>query len=204
MIAEEFFLPVAEEIFCETLIKLGSVQRSSDPLRLRFESADWFVEIFALKSDGPRYSPRVEMGPIPEMGLLHREKQIDILFSLPIESSLRQYNLLWRYSNSDELKISFDRVLREIFIPFSIPLLSNKIVLIELVKNRNTEIELIWKNEIHKHNDKILREKANIELRKGNIEAFLKLIDEMPIDRLTDLEILKIKYLKNKITTQLR
>ena len=200
MIAEEFFLPVAEKIFGKALINLGAVKCSSDPLIIRFESADWFVEIFALKSDGPRYSPRIEMGPLPEMGLLHREKQIDILFSLPIKSLLRQYNLLWRYSDADEMKLSFDRVLREIFVPFSVPLLSNKIALIDLVRNRNAEIEFIWKNEIYNHNDAVYREKANIELDRENIGEFLNLVGKISIDRLTDSELLKIKYWKSKIT----
>src|SRR5438270_7291516 len=115
MTAEEYFRPVAEEAFGDYLRSLGYVLTKSESLLLRFEKNDAFIELFALATDGPRYSPRVAIGPIPELGILTRQKQVDIMHALPEQSPLRRYNLDWRYTSPSEMKASFYRVRDEIF-----------------------------------------------------------------------------------------
>src|SRR6266540_2940268 len=109
MIAEEYFQPVAEEIFAETLRQLGANKIRSGPMVVRFEAGFWFVELLALPEDGPRYSPRVEIGPLPESGSMSRDKQVDVMHTVPADSPLRRYNLEWRYANPTEMREVYTR-----------------------------------------------------------------------------------------------
>ena len=68
MMPEEYFAPVAQAVFGPRLLALGARLTETGPLLVRYESKGWFVELLALANDGPRYSPRVEIGPLPERG----------------------------------------------------------------------------------------------------------------------------------------
>ena len=110
MAADEFFSRVGREVFEAYLKTLGAhyVDQSSTTV-VRFAAHDWYVDLILLLEDGPRYSPRVEIGPLPELGSLSRERQIDIMHTVPIGNELRNYNLQWRYRDAAEMLSVYER-----------------------------------------------------------------------------------------------
>lgn len=88
IIAESYFVFEIEPAFDETIKRIGGKRMPhSSPLLVRYEGENWFVECVALAEDGPRYAPRVEIGPLPELGILVRDKQVDIMHTLPPRKS---------------------------------------------------------------------------------------------------------------------
>ena len=65
MSAEKYFRRVANDVFSPLLKSLGARAVSNLPLLVRFETLSWFVEIMALKEDGPKYSRVWKWGRYP-------------------------------------------------------------------------------------------------------------------------------------------
>ena len=89
MPVEEYFDRVAEQVFGDALIALGANKVRTNPrgpwspLCVRFESTSWFVELVVLLEDGPRYSPRVHIGPLPELEFNKLGRNLDIMHCVP-------------------------------------------------------------------------------------------------------------------------
>jgi len=194
MLPEDYFAPIAQELFSHIMLRLGAEVGGVAPLSVRFEARDWFVELFALASDGPRYSPRVDIGPLPEIGLLSRDNQVDIMHTVPEGSPLRRYNLDWIYRDPAEMRNAFSRARDEIFVPYAIPLLSDQGSLKRLVAKRSREIGEQWKAEVEAHNDGVYRAKAQQAAAAEDYRGYLEHMRKIPSERLTKAERARVKY----------
>lgn len=199
MTAEDYFVRIAREVFASRLSDLGAEEVKIDLLTVRYQTLGWFVELFALGEDGPRYCPRVAVGPLPELGIMERDKQVDIMHTLPVGDPLRNYNLDWRYTNPDEMRHSFTRTLNEIFIPCALPLVLVPAQLKGLVVARSEDINKRWHEEIQSHNDSIYREKAIAAFTSKSWRIFLENIRHISEERQTDIERAKIQYAEKQL-----
>lgn len=200
MTAENYFQSVVEEVFAGTLRELGARKVRSTPLLVRFEEAHWFVELLALPEDGPHYSPRVEIGPLPERGVSSREKQIDVMHTVPADSPLRRYNLEWRYTNATEMREAYTRIRDEIFIPRAIPVLRDRDRLSRLVALRAETVQAEWTNEIATHNDAVYRAKAQAAIAAKDYAGFIEHMMNIPEERQSDAEKARIRYAQKQVS----
>jgi len=199
MTAEEYFQSIAEEIFAKTLNQFGAGKVSSGPLVVRFENDGWFVELLALSEDGPLYSPRVEIGPLPERGALARDKQVDIMHTVPADSPLRRYNLEWRYSGPAEMRQVYTRVRDGIFTPYAIPVLLDHERLTRLVASRSQQLQKQWRDETTAHNDAVYRAKAQAVIATKDYEAFIDQMKNIPEERQTEIERTRVHYAMQQV-----
>ncbi len=199
MVAEDYFSRVAEDVFAATLLALGARKVLANPLCVRFVSIDWFVELIALHEDGPRYSPRVEIGPLPEISKDARDQRVDVMHCVPDGSSLRRYNIDWRYQDSDEMFESFIRVRDEIFKPYAIPFLVDQLSLVRLVKARSKAIEIEWAIEISEHNDAVYRAKAKAAMSAKDYREYIVCMSRISVERQTESERKRVAFSAKKI-----
>jgi len=118
--ADVYFVSTVRDVFDEYFAERGAFPMAHcGASMMRYEAPEWFAEVIYLPSDGPRYSPRVELGVIPEPFVDPRRNRIDVLHTTPIDSDLQTYNLTWRYTNSHEARHAFvrdyDVVYRSVF-----------------------------------------------------------------------------------------
>lgn len=199
MSAEDYFLQVSEDVFSALMRGLGAKEICATSTHLRYEARDWFVEVLVLLNDGPRYCPRVEMGPLPELGVLPRETRVDIMHAVPAHSPQRDYNLAWRYEDRESMQNTFIRVRDQIFVPYAIPVLQDRELLVNLLQCRLREIEGQWKSETISHNDSIYRTKAQSALSAKDYHEYLVNMRHIPAERQTNSEAARVKYAKQKI-----
>jgi len=199
MAAEQYFQSIAEEIFSDILGQLGARRTRLLPLVVRFESGEWFVELLALAEDGPRYSPRVEIGPLPERGTLPRDKQVDILHTVPGNSPLRRYNLEWCYSDPIEMRHAYKRVRDEVFKPFALAVLLDRKRLNGLVASRSQEVQRQWEEEVAAHNDAVYRKKAQAVIAKKDFKSFLEQMRKIPEERQTKAERARVRFVEKQL-----
>jgi hypothetical protein len=198
MSAEKYFRRVANDVFSPLLVSLGARAVANLPLLVRFETLTWFVEIVALKEDGPKYSPRVEVGPLPQLSRDRPHTQIDIMHFVSEGSPLRRYNLEWCYRDASEMQASFVRVRDEIFQPYAVPQLVNPLALMLLISARSRQIVTQHEQEVAAHNDAVFRAKAQVAKGLNDGRSYLAHMKRIPETRLTDTERKRIAYYENK------
>ena len=196
MLSGDFFLPVAISVFGEALGKLGARKSKSTPYSVRFETSDWFVDLFAIPKDGPPYCPHVEVGPLPPLGQHDYQNQVDIVTMLPKDSDLSDYNLRWRYFDPEEMKAAFSKIRDEVFIPYVIPFLRDQQELTEFVKAAANEVYEQWQEEVATHNSDIYHARAETAFKSKKFREFLNQMKKIPIDRRTKIDLARIKYAK--------
>jgi hypothetical protein len=201
MIAEKYFEETALRVFADYLGGLGMNLVEADETHLRYSGAHCFIEVFVLSDDGPKYSPRIEMGPLPELGVMSRDRQVDIMHTLPVSSPLRRYNLEWRYADAEEMEAVFVRARDQIFDVYARPLLSKHDDLIELVQERSKEISERWQEEIADHNDTIYRRNAAKAFAEKRYREFIHEISKIPNERLSATELKKLSYALRQAST---
>lgn len=193
--AESYFCPEVVGMFDDLMQRLGAIRvQWAQDLSVRYEGPHWFVECFALAEDGPNYSPRIAMGPLPEMGWLPRDKQVDIMHALPKESQLSRYNLEWRYSDASTMRAVFRRVRDEIFIPFAVPILFEPLALETLVRERSNALNRQWKDEIKQHNLSIIRRRAAAAWQAKDYSVFLKEMEAVPDGDMSPVDVQRIAF----------
>jgi hypothetical protein len=197
MAADQFFTQVGREVFEPLLKDLGAryVNQPSATL-VCFAANEWFVELEVLPEDGPRYCPRVSIGPFPELGLLYRQRQIDIAQTVPIGNELGRYNLQWRYQDAAEMHTVYEQVREKIFMPFAVPFLADPERLRKLVSHRCEEIEREWKAEIAHHNESVYRSQAEQAFRQAKYADYLAQIRQIPEERWSAVDRARIKHAK--------
>jgi hypothetical protein len=199
MAADEFFSRVGREVFEPCLNSIGASHVNQPlPTVVRFGSADWFVELILLLEDGPRYSPRVEIGPLPELGSLPRQRQVDIMHTVPIGNELRRYNLQWRYRDATEMRTVYEQVREQIFKPFAMPFLADPERLRTLVSDRCAEIERAWRAEIAHHNTSVYRSRADQAFQQGDYAGYLLHIGQIPEEGWSATDRRKIDFARRK------
>lgn len=200
MRVEQFFGRVGREVFEACLMSLGARYfEEVSPTVVRFLADGWFVEMLVLLEEGPRYCPRVEIGPLPRLGLLPRQRQVDIKHTVPAGNELRNYILLWRYRDEDEMRAVYQRVRDEIFQPFAAPYLAQPTRLRELVYRRCEEVEREWEAKIAAHDEAISRTKADQAFRQANYAEYLAEMKEIPEARWSELDRRKVRYAERKL-----
>lgn len=194
----QYFEPVATAVFDSVLKSLGAIRSpSKDPLTVRYEADDWFLECIVLLEDGPQRCPRVVVGPLPELGFMARDKQIDVLHTTPIGSVLRSYNFDWCYESEDEMRISFEKVRDRIFIPFTVPLLRSPRLLESAVRQRSAEINARWEKENKLHNASVYRSLASKAWATKDFAEFIAQmakIDQIDPAFLTSIDHARLSY----------
>jgi hypothetical protein len=202
MAADEFFSRVGREVFETYLKTLGAhyCDQSSTTV-VRFAANDWYVDLILLPEDGPRYSPRVEIGPLPELGSLSRERQVDIMHTVPIGNELRNYNLQWRYRDAAEMLSVYERAREQIFKPFAVQYLIDPERLRELVTRRREEIEREWRADIANHNEAIYRNKADHALHQADYANFVMHMEKIPEERWSAADRKKIEIARRRNCT---
>jgi hypothetical protein len=157
--ASAYFVNTARNVFDDYFAARGALPMpSSSHEVVRYETAAWFAEVIYLPYDGPRYSPRLQIGVIPEPFDDPRRNRIDVLHTTSIDSDLRRYNLTWRYTNSQEARQAFMRVRDEILTPYTDAFLNDVSRLRSLLEKRNHEVDLQWDLEIRRHNEGIVHD----------------------------------------------
>ena len=151
-----------------------------------------------LTEDGPNYSPRIAIGPLPEMGPLPRHREVDIMHTVSPENPLRQYNVLWQFRNPLEMCDIFLRVREEIFKPFAEPYLRDAPCLCKLVSQRCAEVERNWHTQIVDHNEGICRKKAEKAFRACNYTEYLTLLSSISQERHSDIDKKRIAIATSK------
>ncbi|MBS0410028.1 MAG: hypothetical protein JSR86_08945 [Proteobacteria bacterium] len=200
MAAADYFTAVARNVFADTLISLGAREVIVEPLLVRYEGNGWFVELLALPEDGPRYSPRVEIGPLPKLSVLPEYNRVDIALTVRPDSLLRGYNLLWPYSDAARMREVFIRVRDEIFVPSAVPVLLDRKVLIALITARSKQLYEQRLDEIERHNDAVSRKKANAALKAMDYREYLEELGKVSPERQTNAERAWIRYARKKLT----
>lgn len=198
MRAEDYFSSVAQDVFGDSLLALGARLTECGPLLVRYEAKNWFIELLALASDGPRYSPRVEIGPLPERGIQTVDKQVDVCRTAPVGSPLRRYNLTWRYSDPEQMREAFAKVRDEVFEPFALPYLSNPSFLTDLVIRQSVSVRKQHGAEVAAHNQSVHRAKASAALAAGDDAEYLRQMDFIAPDQQSKSERARIEYLRKR------
>lgn len=194
MTAEDYFEAEIHLVLGSYLSGLGLTVVSSQPRLVRFANRDCFVEALVFAEEGPKYCPRIEIGPLPELGGMSRDKQIDIMHTVPKSSPFRRYNLEWRYSNKEEMESVFSRVRDQIFDDYARPYLFDRVRLLEVVRVRSEEIDVQWQGEIRDHNDTICRRNAMKAFSEKNYREFIQEMAKIPLERLSPSEVKKLNY----------
>jgi hypothetical protein len=196
---EEYFGLGVRSIFDSAIQVLGGQEVAHlSPAMVRYEGLDWFVECFVLLEEGPRYCPRVHIGPLPERGLMIRDRQMDILHATPIDSPLRRYNLIWRYSSAEELNEIYSKVRDLIFLPYAVPLLRNNAKLVEAIQRHSEEVNSRWQKETEDHNSSIIRRKAATAWTVKDYPGFISEMEKLPSSSLTESEKHKLDYARKQ------
>jgi hypothetical protein len=194
MAVETYFCEVARRVFEKYLNGLGAKFAKGSHTSARFDAMDWFVEASVLLENAPKYCPRVSVGPLPELGFMERDKQVEVLHTLPEESPLRRYWFEWRYTNACEMVKAFEQLRDKIFRVYTEPFLFTPERLRVLVSARSKQINEEWTREIDAHNDSIHRRNAQSALKAHDYSTFIQETGEIPYERQTELERKKLDY----------
>src|SRR5690349_13136652 len=106
---EDYFLSVVHLVFDEFFAMRRARFVDLGLNLVRYETPRWFAEAIYLPMDGPKYSPRVEIGVLPDLFVDPRRNRVDVLYTVPEGNELRQYNLMWRYTTRSEALAVFTR-----------------------------------------------------------------------------------------------
>lgn len=197
MTINDYFVRTVEEIFDSAMVDAGGSRvGSSDLFCVRYEGETWFAEILVLIEEDPLFCPRVEIGALPELGYMARDKQVDITHTIPALYDLRDYCTKWRYRDEQGMRETYCRIRDEIFIPYSIPFLKSPADLIQLVRFRSEMVNKLWHEETLRHNSSIIRRKATEYWKSKLFNQFVVELEKLPLVALTELDKRKIAYAK--------
>ena len=191
-----WFTRIAEKVFGDYMRSLGTESpiRNKTGTTVRFEGDGWYTEVIVFPEDGPNYCPRVMIGALPEIVWDPRDKQVDILHTLPNQSPLRRYTLEWRYSDPNQMEEAFQRVKDEIFKPYAEEYLANAQRLRSLIGARSGKIHEESEAEIDSHNDAVHRRNAEKAFKSRDYLAFIDEMGQIPSDRHSRINRERLKY----------
>ncbi|GEM_PF-2044270 len=198
--ADVYFVSTVRDVFDEYFAERGAFPMAHcGASMMRYEAPEWFAEVIYLPSDGPRYSPRVELGVIPEPFVDPRRNRIDVLHTTPIDSDLQTYNLTWRYTNSHEARHAFVRVRDEIMMLYTDPFLNDVSQLRILLEKRSLELDRQWKDEIQQHNDGIAKEAADAAFRAGEYASVVQILKVISPDSLSPVDRKRLDAARKRV-----
>lgn len=179
--ADAYFVSVVRGLFDDFFSTRASMPlESARRDMVRYESHAWFAELIYLPEDGPRYSPRIEFGVLPELFADPRHNRVDAMHMIPSECELRHYNLRWRYSNESEAHSSLLRVRDEIIAVHATPYLANTAQLRRLLDVRAEELDGDWALQIQLHNEEVSRQTAQSAFNIGDYESVVRHLTAIP------------------------
>lgn len=221
---ETYFTEIARKVFDDYFAHLGAyfVEESSSSISLspshsasepnkyilgdrnkhyfiRYDGPTWFVEVLYLPSDGPRYSPRVVIGPIPETWTDPRRNRVEVLHTIPEGHDLRRYLFEWEYSTAEELERSLTKVRDLILESFTRPFLEDQEQLISLVAKRARMLDEETQTQTRNHNESIFRRLAEIAFQRRDYAETARYLMKVDKERLTPAEIKKLAMSLSKI-----
>lgn len=167
---------------------------------VRYEHPTWCIEVLYLPTDGPRYAPRVEIGPIPETQLDPRRNRVEVLHTIPEDNDLRRYVFMWEYQSEEELEASLIKVRDLVVEPFSVPFLKDSAQLIALVEERAKKVDNEWRTQILCHNESIYRRLANEAFRRKDYEEVVRNFTKIGGQRLSPVEVKKLELARKRIS----
>jgi hypothetical protein len=192
---ELYFVDVVRGIYDQYFMNGHALCRCERTDLVRYEATNWFAEIFYFWTDGPRYSPRVAVGCIPDaFNDDPRRNRVDVMYIVPDGSSLRRYNADWRYRNETEARVVFARVRDEIVEPHVMPFLADSSRLHDLLMIRRQELDRQWKEEIQDHNEVIARRAADDSFRARQYDEFLEKMSSISADSLSAADRKKVEF----------
>lgn len=179
-----------------------SALRNQTGTTVRFEGDGWYTEVLVFPEDGPNYCPRVEIGALPEIAWDPRDKQVDILHTLPSESPLRRYNLEWTYRDPAKMEKIFERIRDEIFKPCAEEYLANSQRLRSLIGVRSSQTHERSEQGIDRHNDGIHRRNAESAFKRQDYSAYIKEMTHIPSDRHSRIDRERLSYATRRTKRQ--
>lgn len=192
---EVYFREIGASVFSDYMLRLGAhIAETGSPTSLRFESDSWYTELLVFPEEAPRFCPRIVIGVLPEIGYMDRDRQVDILHTLPRDSALRRYNLEWRYSNAIEMQQVFERVRDELFRPYVEPYLTDTQRLRSLIGVRSGKINEEWIAEIDAHNEKIHRRNAEQAFKNRDYTTYVREMAKIPVTQLSNADRKRLEY----------
>lgn len=186
----------------------GLVQsyRSADDAFARtvcFETNDWFVEVYEYPGEAHAHAydgrpcryVHVSVGQVDDPP----DQSEDIGATIPDESPLKEDNILWRYSDLEEMREVFIRARDQIFIPFVIPILLDRTTFRDFLDRMRSERKKRWHNRIAEHNSSIYHSKAEDAYKTKDFHRYLAEIERVPSSQLTKVDLARIKYVSKRV-----
>jgi hypothetical protein len=190
---------VVRDVFDEFFANRGAFHVSCNESNVvRYERQDWFAEAIYLPSDGPQFSPRVEIGVLPEVLIDPRRNRIDVLHTLPEGSELRRYNFMWKYTNEHEARLAFTKVRVRIMEVYIDPFLNDSPRLRRLLEDRCRELDQQSRMEADEHNQSIDREAAQSAFSAGDYESAVHYFSRIPAEALLASEKKKLEFARKR------
>jgi len=201
MTADVFFIDVATAVFDDFFQKYGAQREPmTDPTAVRYSTDAWFAEVLYLPSDGPNYSPRVEIGCCPGIFDDPRRNRVDVMHTAAQNSEEYDYNLRWRYQTREALNSALIAVRDRILNVYSLPYLQDTNRLRTLLEQRHNVVEAAWTTEIDEHNDSIFRTDAEVAFRHKDYEKVIQCYGNIPPERRTKIDDSKLEIARNRAT----
>jgi hypothetical protein len=194
------FRRIVADVFDEYFGTRGASRVNSDCDNvIRYHTDRWFCEVLYLPLDGPRYSPRVEVGVIPDLFTDPRRNRIDILHTTPVDSCLRRYNFTWRYANEREAREAFSRVRDEVLAVYTDAFIVDIARLELLLTAQCAELDQAWEKEIGQHNIEIVRGLAENAFRDGDYDSVVRQLAAIPLEELTTSDRRKLMIARKRL-----
>lgn len=193
------FRNVISEIFNDLMSELGAFNVNIDEFDTTYQSKDWFVRVFSFPGHGSKREPRIEIGPLPSNIGFDRNKMFDILHTLPEDSPLKRYNVLWPYGSVEEMTSVFLRIRDEIFKQYAIPVLLNQTKLRALMNKMSKLNDQIAHDEITNHNDSVFRSKATAAYLSKNFSEYVENMEKISLDKLLKSDVAKLNFAKKRM-----
>lgn len=191
---DSYFIDVVTSVFDNFFRDLGAKRdRKCDDRTVRYSTEAWFAEVLWLSHDGPRYSPRVEIGCNNGQFDDPRRNRVDVMHTAPLSSEECEYNIRWRYENCDELRTALVFVRDRILAVHTLPFLQNPALLKSLLIRRRDILESEWVSELNDHNDSVFRARAENAFRSNAYAEAVQWYHKIPIERLTRIDQSKMQ-----------
>ncbi len=196
----EYFTNTVEEVFDDYFLKHGLYRTEiKEKWAVTYILKNCFFCIDYEPDGGPMYSPYISIGPLPRLTDDPAQNCVDVQDIVPESTELHQYNVLWRYSNADELKETLTRIRDEIIEVYVLPLLNKPNHLRNLLKARVDKMIIQFDKEVQEHNDSENRVLAEKNFRLKNYDLAIQYYEAIGWESLTKAEIKKLGFARKQI-----
>ncbi|MFN0195371.1 MAG: hypothetical protein ACKVT0_01390 [Planctomycetaceae bacterium] len=198
--ADTYFAEAVTSIF-DRFFREQDARREAFVCRnmVRYSTTNWFAEVLYLPFDGPKYSPRVEIGPVPEIFDDPRRNRVDVMHTAPSDTEEHEYNLRWCFQSHHELEAALIAVRDRILTIYTVAYLQDSELLKRLLIYRRDVVEATWTNEINEHNDSIIRAEAEKAFFDKDYVRAIQKYYLIPHERRTQIDEKKLLIAKSRV-----